>query len=74
LHGRTANYQPHITYPETRSNDKKALGGDGCISASTTACAGGRIACEPPSLTGAYQYMEKIDDVSPARCSRETTR
>jgi hypothetical protein len=25
----------------------------------------GRIACEPPSLTGAYQDTEKIDDVSP---------
>jgi hypothetical protein len=23
------------------------------------------MACEPPSLTGAYQNMEKIDDVSP---------
>jgi hypothetical protein len=51
-------------YPETRSNDKKALGGWAHIRIHEGVCRG-RIACEPPSLTEAYQDMEKIDDVSP---------
>jgi hypothetical protein len=51
-------------YPGTKSNDTKFLGGWGHIRIHKGVCRG-RIACEQPSLTGAYQDMEKSDDVPP---------
>jgi hypothetical protein len=51
-------------YPELKPNDTKCLGGCGHIRIHKGVCRG-RIECEQPSLTGAYQDMEKIDDMSP---------